>query len=168
MSMRDPEWLDPTEQAAWRGFLQSHAHLSAVLGRELQQDAELSMQDYAVLVALSESPEGSMRAYELGARLAWEKSRLSHHIARMIDRGLVARQKCKTDQRGTFVTITPVGRKTIRAAAPRHVAGVRRHFIEPLTKDEVGALERISAKLLKGLNDLQAGECEKDPGCADI
>ncbi len=90
--MTNPNLLHTEEQSAWRGFLQTYGELSAVLGRELLQEAGLSIQDYAVLVALSESPEGRMRPFELGRELAWEKSRLSHHIKRMIDRDLVRRR----------------------------------------------------------------------------
>ena len=54
----NPRWLEPDEQKAWRGFLQSYAQLTAFLGRELTKETGLSMQDYAVLVELSESPEG--------------------------------------------------------------------------------------------------------------
>src|ERR1700722_16442181 len=135
--MNDPDWLAPQEQTAWRGVLRAHAQLSAALGRGLLEDAGLSIQDYAVLVELSESAEGRMRPFELGRELAWEKSRLSHHITRMIERDLVKREKCPTDQRGAFVAITPRGRKAISAAAPGHAAAVRRYFIDLLTPTEI-------------------------------
>jgi DNA-binding MarR family transcriptional regulator len=142
-----PRWLDPTEQRAWRGFLQAHAQLSAFLGRELAKESGLSMQDYGVLVELSESPEGRMRAFELGRNLAWEKSRLSHHIARMVDRGLVRRVKCPSDLRGSFVEITDSGTRAIKEAAPKHAEAVRDYFVDLLTPQELRALTKIAEKV---------------------
>ena len=145
--MKTPNWLEPEQQAAWRAFLQTYEQLSAALGRELLRDAGLSIQDYAVLVALSESPEGRMRAFELGRELAWEKSRLSHHMTRMIDRELVKREKCPTDQRGAFISITARGRDALSAAAPDHVAAVRRNFIDLLSPTELNTLIEIARKV---------------------
>lgn len=156
--MTNPNWLDTEEQSAWRGFLRTYGELSAVLGRELLQEAGLSIQDYAVLVALSESPEGRMRPFELGRELAWEKSRLSHHIKRMIDRDLVRRGRCPSDQRGALIAITVRGRKAISAAAPGHVAAVRRYFIDVLTPTELRALSEISRKVESVLSE--SAECD--------
>jgi len=154
-------WLGPEEQKAWRSFLESHAQLMAVLGRELQTDSGLSSQDYAVLVNLSERPDGVMRAFELGRELAWEKSRLSHHVARMVERGLVSRRRCPSDRRGSFVAITRRGRRALEAAAPGHVASVREHFIDLLSLEELEFLTAISEKVLARLSDVG----DEDDGC---
>jgi DNA-binding MarR family transcriptional regulator len=156
--MKSPHWLDPAEQRAWRGFIDTYTHLMAVLGKELAEESEMSVQDYAVLVALSEHPEGTMRAFELGRELAWEKSRLSHHISRMVDRQLVKRQDCPTDKRGAFIGITQKGRRAIEAAAPGHVAAVRRYFIDQLTPREIEALAKIADKVEGAL--AESGACE--------
>ena len=156
--MKSPNWLDPAEQRAWRGFIDTYTHLMAVLGKELAEESGMSVQDYAVLVALSEHPDGTMRAFELGRELAWEKSRLSHHISRMVDRQLVKRQDCPTDKRGAFVGITQKGRKAIEAAAPGHVAAVRRYFIDQLTAREIEALAKIADKVEGAL--AESGACE--------
>jgi DNA-binding MarR family transcriptional regulator len=156
-----PRWLDPVEQKAWRGFLQSHAQLTAFLGRELARESGLSMQDYGVLVELSESPDGRMRAFELGRNLVWEKSRLSHHIARMVQRGLVNRSRCPSDQRGSFVCITVEGRQAIELAAPKHVEAVRDHFVEVLTREELKVLSVIAEKIESKLE----GECDASGDC---
>src|ERR1700721_4805427 len=151
--MTTTNWLDPTEQRAWRGFIDTYTRLMAVLGKELAEESGMSVQDYAVLVALSERPEGTMRSFELGRELAWEKSRLSHHISRMVDRELVKRQGCPTDKRGAFVRITQKGRKAIKEAAPGHVASVRRYFIDQLTARELETLAKIGDKVHKALEE---------------
>lgn len=150
--MKTPKWLNHEEEAAWRGLLRSQAQLMAVLGRELQDQSGLSSQDYGVLVTLNDSPDGRMRAFEVGRELAWEKSRLSHHISRMVQRNLVSRVRCPTDHRGSFIAITPTGRKALKAAAPGHVAAVRRYFVDLLSPEELETLTAIAEKTISALS----------------
>lgn len=147
------EWLDEREAKAWRGLQFMNMQLDAALARELADDSNLSMQDYGVLVALTDRDDASLRAYELAELLGWDKTRLSHHVKRMAARGLVAKQTCPSDRRGYFVVITPEGRAAIEAAAPGHVAAVRRLFIDHLTDDELDALASVTTKVLRALTD---------------
>lgn len=151
--MSRPRWLTSREQRAWRGFVLMQQRLVRRIGRELQQETGLSAADYEVLVQLSEAPGGRLRAFELGGVTQWEKSRLSHHITRMADRGLVKRESCPTDSRGAFVVMTAAGRKAIEAAAPRHVEHVRRWFIDSLTPEQLDALAEISDAVSANLDD---------------
>jgi DNA-binding MarR family transcriptional regulator len=141
-------WLNAREARAWRQFLLMQARLQGQLARQLQQESGLSAADYEVLVNLSESPEGRLRPFELLVATQWEKSRLSHHITRMAERGLVDKENCDTDRRGAWVTLTDEGRAAIEAAAPSHVADVRRLFVDPLTPDQLDALAEISEAVL--------------------
>ncbi len=149
--MTDPGWLDPREARAWRGHVRLQAELSARLNRHLQRDSGLSDPDYGVLAVLSEAAGGRLRSFELRTMLGWEKSRLSHHVARMERRGLVTRRECPTDARGAFVVITDEGRDAIEEAAPRHVAAVRRYFIDLLSPEQLDALGDISEAVLARL-----------------
>jgi DNA-binding MarR family transcriptional regulator len=146
------EWLDDRESKAWRGMKFMNMQLDAALARELAADSDLSIQDYGVLVALTDEPDASLRAFELADLLGWDKTRLSHHIKRMVARGLVSKQVCPSDRRGFDVTITPAGRRAIEAAAPAHVAAVRRLFIDLLTDEELDTIERVSTKVLGALD----------------
>ena len=151
--MTDVRWLDEHEARAWRGFQAMQLRLNAALSRELAVDSDLSYSDYSVLVVLTDQPGGRLRAFELGAELGWEKSRVSHHVTRMADRGLVQRERCSSDQRGAFVTVTEAGRIAIEQAAPGHVAAVRRWFIDLLTPEQLDELATISAVALEALDD---------------
>jgi len=148
----DVRWLDAHEQRAWRGFLDVHAQLRARLHRELQASSGLSLSDYDVLVHLTDVPEGRLRAFELGDGLQWEKSRVSKQVARMAKRGLVVRQDCPEDRRGAYVTVTGEGRQAIEAAAPAHVALVRRLVFEMLSPTQVRALAAIADTVLGQLD----------------
>lgn len=153
-------WLDDRELAGWRGLQRLRGPLAAALNRQLTQDSGLSNADYEVLVVLSELEDGVLRVGELGRMTGWEKSRLSHHLKRMQNRGLISRRECSTDGRGAFVEITPVGRQAIGEAAPGHVAAVRRLVVDLLTPAELDALAAIGDKVNARL--AAEGCCETD------
>jgi DNA-binding MarR family transcriptional regulator len=150
--MSAPRWLDEREARAWRAYTRMQAQLDRRLHRNLLHATGLSLSDYAVLVHLSEAPEGRLRAYQLSAALQWEKSRLSHHLTRMQARGLVSRQECESDGRGAFVVITPAGRTAIETAAPTHVADVREAFIDVLTSEQLDVLAEIAEAVTERLS----------------
>ena len=134
-----PRWLSEDEQQAWRATV----GLAQLLIRQLDRDLNvhgLSGHDYEILVELSEAPEQRMRMTELADATSQSRSRLSHQITRMENRGLVRRDDCEGDKRGTFTVLTADGIAAIERVAPVHVENVRRHFIDRLTP---GQLEQI-------------------------
>lgn len=149
--MTTARWLDAREQCAWRSFVDMQAALNARLARQLQEESALSMPDFAVLVQLTDHPDGRARVLELASGLRWEKSRLSHHLARMQRRGLITREECSADRRGAFIVVTAAGREAIEAAAPTHVNAVRRYFFDLLDDADVDALAKISNAVLARL-----------------
>ena len=156
-------WLDEREQRAWRGFVRLHAEVLGRLNRHLVRETALSAPDYEVLVHLSEAPDGQLRMFELGRAMQWEKSRLSHHLRRMMSRGLVDRGDCSTDARGVFVAITDAGRDAIGAAAPKHVAEVRRVFVDALSNDQLDQLADIADTVIATLAPEEGCEQPEEP-----
>jgi DNA-binding MarR family transcriptional regulator len=148
-------WLTEDEQRAWRGLLQMTSRLNARMNRQLQDDYGVSLADYDVLVALSEAPEGRLRVFEIAGALAWEQSRVSHQLARMQRRGLVARQECQADARGAFAVLTDAGRAAIERAAPAHVETVRELVFDGLSRDQLAALTAITSRVLDRLQATQ-------------
>lgn len=138
--MERVRWLNKREERAWRALQLMQMRLEGELARDLAADSGLSYSDYTVLVALTDSADGTRRLFELARELGWEKSRLSHHITRMVARGLVKKTPCTDDRRGAHVTVTKRGRKEIEAAAPGHVAAVRRLFVDRLTPSQLDAV----------------------------
>jgi len=137
-------WLDDRENRAWRGYHRMRAELSAHLARQLSAECGLTEADYAVLVAVSEAPGRRLRSRDLCHALAWERSRLSHQIARMEARGSVERAPCEGDARGFHVVLTDGGLAAIQAAAPLHLAAVRHCFADVLRPDQLDALTEIT------------------------
>lgn len=152
--MSTTRWLNDEEQRAWRAWLDLNAKLSARLNRELQASSGLSISDYQILVSLTDDdvPDHTLRMYEIGERLQWEKSRVSKQVTRMAARGLVERRDCADDRRGAFVHLTEEGMAAIRSAAPSHVELVRSLFFEGL-QDDVAVLARFTNTVLARLAD---------------
>ena len=93
----------------------------------------------------------------LARELKWEKSRLSHQLSRMERRGLISRQACPTDARGSFAVLSPAGRAVLDSAAPGHVAEVRRLLFDVLTPAQVKALRRTCDAVLEQLDEASCG-----------
>lgn len=150
----EPRWLTPAEQRAWRAHLAAHKLLAHRLDRELQETG-LSLNDYEILVNLSESPGRRMRMSDLADATIQSRSRLSHQISRMEAKGLVVREDCRDDRRGTFAVLTDKGWETIQRVAPDHVASVREHFVDRLTDDQLRELEAAFAPIVEHLKKLR-------------
>jgi DNA-binding MarR family transcriptional regulator len=145
-----PRWLTEEEQRAWRSYIR----LAQLLMRQLDRDLHafgLSMHDYEILVELSEAPGSRLRMTELADRTAQSRSRLSHQVNRMETKGLVSREECAGDKRGTFAVLTAQGEATIKKVAPFHVASVREHFIDQLDPGELTALAGACEPILEKL-----------------
>lgn len=148
-STKVTHWLDDREQVAWRSFVRMQAVVDKALRSQLQADSDLSLADYEILVCLSEAESGELRSFQIADQVQWEASRLSHQLRRMDGRGLLERRSCPEDRRGLTVAITEAGRAAIDAMAPRHVAEVRRVFIDRLSPDQLDALIGIGVAVLR-------------------
>jgi DNA-binding MarR family transcriptional regulator len=136
----------------WRGFVAMNRQLARELDRQLQRDAGISQADFSVLVVLSEAPDRRLRTGELAELLAWEKSRVSHQVARMEARGLLERTECATDGRGTWVGLTNDGRRTFLGAAREHSTAIRELFFDNLEQSEKAAIAGVSTRILEHIN----------------
>lgn len=153
----EPRWLTSAEQRAWRAHLAAHKLLEHRLDRELQE-CGLSLNDYEILVNLSESPGRRMRMSDLADATIQSRSRLSHQISRMESKGLVTRETCDDDRRGTYAVLTEHGWKTMLKVAPMHVASVRYHFIDRLPAELISALEAAYTPIVTHLQRIRAEE----------
>lgn len=149
--MASTGWLTAPQERAWRRYRRMRTLLDLQIARDLNRDSGLSEADYDVLSTLSEKPDSRWRARDLAAQLLWSTSRLAHHLGRMEQRGLVARQPCADDARGALISLTEQGRAILREAAPPHVVSVRRHMIDLLTPEEIAALDAIAGKVITHL-----------------
>ncbi|MCF6475409.1 winged helix-turn-helix transcriptional regulator [Nonomuraea sp. MG754425] len=149
--MPDPRWLDEREFRAWLGYRRMRLLLDARIARDLHRDSGLSEADYDVLSALSSRDSRRWRLQELADRMLWSKSRLSRHVSRMEERGLVTRQECADDGRGAVIVLTARGLDAIVRAAPDHVESVRAHIIDLLTPEQLDVLGDIAVTVVHHL-----------------
>jgi DNA-binding MarR family transcriptional regulator len=147
----EPRWLDAEEQKAWRAWLYSSLLLQDRLDRELTHETGISHAYYEILVQLSEAPCRALRMSQLAERSLSSRSRLSHAVSRLEERGWVRRQVCEEDGRGQLAVLTDEGFAALEAAAPIHVEGVRRHLFDQLSPEQVAAMREIGETLLRHL-----------------
>lgn len=140
-------WLTEEQQGSWRHYLEGTARFVEALGAVHDRTLDLSLGEYSLLVQLSEAPDRTMRMSTLADGLVLSRSRLTHTVARMESRGLVERRAAEGDRRGVNCTMTDDGYAALVAAAPGHVAAVRRIMVEALEPEEFAMLGRIMAKV---------------------
>lgn len=146
-------WLTHSEQESWRAWIEASLLLTDRLSRDIQAQHGLTFADYEILVWLSEAPERRLRMSELARRALSSRSRLSHQIDRMERAGLVTREVCTEDRRGSFAVLTDAGWRTISAAAPDHVASVRANLVDILSPEEFAALGAACRKVADALQE---------------
>jgi DNA-binding MarR family transcriptional regulator len=144
-------WLDAEEQKAWRAYLYSTQLLTDRLDRELTHATGISHAYYEILVALSETPGRALRMSELADRCLSSRSRLSHAVSRLEERGWVQRQVCPEDGRGQLAVLTDEGFAALEAAAHVHVESVRSHLFDQLTPEQVASIRDVGETLLRHL-----------------
>jgi DNA-binding MarR family transcriptional regulator len=141
-------WLSGQEQRTWRAFVQACESVFAATDAQLIRDSGLPHGYYEILVHLSESPGRALRMTQLARASTYSKSRLSHAVARLEERGWVRRRDCPTDRRGQIAQLTDEGFAALAAAAPGHVEQVRRSLIDVLTPEQIEQLHAISAAII--------------------
>jgi DNA-binding MarR family transcriptional regulator len=147
-------WLGEAEQRAWRAQVRLALLLTRQLDRELAP-LGLTVNDYEILVELSEAPGQRMRMTELADATAQSRSRLSHQITRMETRGLVRRDACEGDKRGMFAALMPDGLVAIERAAPAHVESVRRHYLDWLTPEQLSVIREAYDPIIEQLQKIR-------------
>ena len=143
-------WLSAEEQHAWRTFLTAMQTMLSTVEAQLLRDSGIPHGYYEILVNLSEAPGRSLRMSQLAEASISSRSRLSHAVARLEERGWVERLDCPTDRRGQIAHLTDAGFAALDAAAPGHVEQVRRSVFDRLTAEQVAHLEAICAAIAAG------------------
>ena len=159
--MADIRWLTADEQRAWRAFLDATQLLFSSVEGQLQRESGIPHGYYEILVRLSEAPDRSLRMSQLAEASVSSKSRLSHAVARLEERGWVERLDCATDRRGQIARLTDSGFTALENAAPSHVEQVRRTLFDALSAEQVAQLAAISAAITSGAQ--AAGEVSTCP-----
>jgi DNA-binding MarR family transcriptional regulator len=141
--------LDEQELRAWRGMLQVHAAVTRSLDAQMHAEHGLSVSAYEVLMFLADAPRQQLRMAEIADRVLLSRSGLTRLVDRLVAHGLVVRNACADDGRGSFAELTEAGRLKFEAARRTHLAGVREFFLERLTQDDQRALGEAWDRVLE-------------------
>jgi DNA-binding MarR family transcriptional regulator len=149
--MSEAMGLDPADWAMWREMTAMRAGVDRALEHRLQRDAGISAADFDVLRSLADADGHRLRAGALAESLGWEKSRISHQVRRMAERGLVEREDCPTDLRGTWVVLSDAGADAFATASCGYVETLDRVVFSRLDSDDRATMRRIASTVIDGL-----------------
>jgi DNA-binding MarR family transcriptional regulator len=136
----EPEWLSDEEQRTWRGLVQLILELQSEQEQALVGAHGITEGEYGVLVSLSEAEDRRLRMCDLAATLRLSPSGLTRRVDGLAKQGFVIREASSCDRRAMYAVLTDAGMAKLEAAAPTHVAAVRRSLIDHLTPEQVRAL----------------------------
>ncbi|MGC1185204.1 MAG: MarR family winged helix-turn-helix transcriptional regulator [Candidatus Dormiibacterota bacterium] len=146
-----PTSLSPAQLAAWKAFLKAHTVITRALERELVASHRLPLAEFDVLVQLQDAEGGALRMAQLADQVLLSRSGLTRLVERLERAGLVRRQACPSDARGSFAVITEEGATRLREAAPSHLGSVSSHFAKPLRDDQVETLRVAMEELVAAI-----------------
>src|SRR5215213_6353950 len=132
--------LDEQELRAWRGMLQTHAAVTRALDAQMHAEHGLSVSAYEVLMFLADAERNRLRMAEIADRVLLSRSGLTRLVDRLVALGLVVRNACADDGRGSYAELTAEGRAKLEEARRTHLAGVREFFLNRLTDEDTRAL----------------------------
>lgn len=144
--------LSDDEWAVWDSFYAMRRRLDRALELRLQSDSGVSAAEYEILVGLGRSDDRRLRVRDIAEQIGWEKSRVSHQVTRMERRGLVRRTECTSDARGTWVELTPDGRRAMLTATRGHTAAIKGYFVDALGSDAV-VIRAFSERVLEAVGE---------------
>jgi DNA-binding MarR family transcriptional regulator len=136
--------LSEAETELWHLWRQAAEAVRGRIAEEVGAVTGLSDPDFGVLTRVAELGCGSLRQNELAASMGWHRSRLSHHLTRMEQRGLVER---RPSEGGVEVVITGDGRGAVAKARPLHAAAVRRHLLDWIPADSAADFRALLTRL---------------------
>lgn len=141
--------MSPEEQQAWIGVTALMWLLPGPLDAQLQRDSGLNLFDYFVLSSLSMADGRQRRMSDLAAQSHANPSRVSNVVSRLEAAGWVTRRTHEHDRRSTVATLTDGGWDKVVAAAPGHVAAVRRLLLDRLTDAQLVTLKDVGASVAR-------------------
>ncbi|MEV0638997.1 MarR family transcriptional regulator [Streptomyces sp. NPDC050619] len=155
-------WLTSKEQRAWRAYVAASLLLEDAIDRQLQQEAGMPHLYYSILAYLSEMPEHRLRMTDLAEKLKITRSRLTYAVTRLEKDGLLRRENCRGDKRGSVAALTEEGMAVLERTAPGHVETVRASLFDRLTPEQVDQLEEICTGIAQGLQGDDAQSAPED------
>ena len=132
--------LSDIELRAWQALLHAHHDITRKLDGELRREHGLSFDAYDVLLRLARAPGGGLRMTDLAERVMVPQSTLTRRVDRLVEQGLVERERPTADARAMLALLTRQGRRVLARAARTHLDGIRRHYTGRLSAAQLAAV----------------------------
>jgi DNA-binding MarR family transcriptional regulator len=112
------------------------------LEAQLVAERGMTLPEYDALVQLAGAPGARLRMSELAERVLLSRSGLTRLVDRLVAQGLVRREHCGSDARGSFAALTLEGVRSLREAMPVHLRGIGQLFVDVIEEADAAAVER--------------------------
>lgn len=145
---------DPAEKLALDAFIKLTRAVNALETRlsDAGSMGDLTATQFGVLETLFHL--GDLSLHELGGKLLKSGGNITLVVDNLEKRGLVKRQRCQTDRRVIYASLTEAGRNLISAIFPRHAQSIVKSM-SVLNADELNQLSNLCRKLGKAQINLK-------------
>ena len=120
----------------------------------LRVEHGLTLNDYEVLLTLSQAEDRRLRRVDLAERVLLTQSGITRLLHGLEEGGYVERAACDSDRRVTYAQLTEAGLRKLRAAARTHVRDIEELFAGRMSAKELESLDDLLARFSGG----EAGE----------
>jgi DNA-binding MarR family transcriptional regulator len=139
----------PEALQAWTALCEVVDQVRVALNRDLQRSAGLTLADNLVLCQVAMAPGKRLRMVDIAGLLIIGKSAVTKTVDRLEERGLITRERDRSDRRTVYAALTAEGEKIFATAQPVFADAVQRHFAGQLDQGEIRQLRVLSERILQ-------------------
>lgn len=136
------------QHEAWFELLRVHASVVEGIESRLSQAKQIPLRWYDVLLALEKAPGCRLRMSELAESILTSRSNLSHLVKRLEGEGLLRREPCPDDGRGSYVVLTEAGAEARVAGWPPVAQGIVALFASKISEEEAQIMAAILRRVM--------------------
>ncbi|CAN5494023.1 MarR family transcriptional regulator [soil metagenome] len=140
--------LSPLGRHAWIAFYTAQIALTREIGRAMQAEAGIGMEEYGVLLGLEMAEHHRLRMGEIAEMSSLSPSGITRLVDRLEKEGLVCRQSCPNDRRALHCALTQKGLAKREEAWEVYRREVENRFASCMNDEEAevltGVLRRMS------------------------
>jgi DNA-binding MarR family transcriptional regulator len=137
----------PGHVAAWRAILTVHAELTERIDRALAEGGAIPLHWYDALLPLHEAPGHRLRLGELAHAALLSRSGLSRLVDRLEGAGMLEREACADDARGSYAVLTSAGQAALRKAWRIYGREIQRLFGRHVSSKEAAAMTAVLRRI---------------------
>ncbi len=145
-----PNENDPKSRV-WPIFLATHSRLIERIDEALTRAKLPPLAWYDVLWELEKAPDQRLRMHDLAKRVVLSRSNLTRLADRLVAAGLLYREPCPDDRRGSYCVITQAGLETRKTMWPVYGEQIEGLFACHLNAAETEVLIKAMTRMLKAL-----------------